>query len=142
MQYLAQKYAPELLGGTPARSAEIDMVFAQMKDVKQTITGPCYLANDRRKLINLAKQKMEPLIAYLGKKDFLLGEDLTFIDFYMLELVDFVEWLSEQTLLSAHKPLTRYVKRMKALKRVKVYMKSEKYLEKPFNNKVAKINNL
>ena len=72
MQYLAQQYAPELLGGTPAKSAEIDMVYAQLKDVKQTITGPCYIGNDRKILMNMAKKKMEPLIAYLGKKDFLL----------------------------------------------------------------------
>ena len=31
---------------------------------------------------------------------------------------------------------------MKSLKTIKRYIKSERYLDKPFNNKVAKINNL
>ena len=38
---------------------------------------------------------MKPLVDYLGKKEYLFGEELTFLDFYMLELCDFVEWLTE-----------------------------------------------
>jgi len=32
--------------------------------------------------------------------------------------------------------------KMKGLKQIKRYIASERYLEKPYNNKVAKINNL
>ena len=41
-----------------------------------------------------------------------------------------------------NKNVARYVKRMKGLRQMKRYIKSERYLEKPFNNKVAKINNM
>ena len=41
-----------------------------------------------------------------------------------------------------NKNVARYVKRMKALKLIKRYIKSDRFLEKPFNNKVAKINNM
>lgn len=85
---------------------------------------------------------MKPIVDYLGKKDYLFGEEVTFLDFYMLEQCDFVEWLTEETFLSTSKQLQRYVKRMKSLKTIKRYIKSERYLDKPFNNKVAKINNL
>ena len=85
---------------------------------------------------------MKPIVDYLGKKDYLFGEEVTFLDFYMLEQCDFVEWLTEETFLSTSKHLQRYVKRMKSLKTIKRYIKSDRYLDKPFNNKVAKINNL
>ena len=33
---------------------------------------------------------MAPIVDYLGKKDYLIGDNLTFMDFYMLELCDFI----------------------------------------------------
>jgi len=85
---------------------------------------------------------MKPIVDYLGKKDFLIGEHLTFLDFYMLESCDFVQWLTNNEFFSENKNVARYVKRMKGLKTVKRYIKSDRFLEKPFNNKVAKFNNL
>jgi len=142
MLYLATKYAPELLGRTPEQNAEIDMLYCQLKDVKSAITGPCYVGADRAQLSQTAKAKMAPLVAYLGKKDYLFGENLTFLDFYMLEQCDFVQWLTNSEFFNENKNIARYVKRMKSLRQVKRYLKSDRYLEKPFNNKVAKINNL
>ena len=85
---------------------------------------------------------MAPIVAYLGKKDYLIGSNLTFLDFYMLEQCDFVQWLTNNEFFTENKAVARYVKRMKTLKSVKRYIKSDRFLEKPFNNKVAKINNL
>lgn len=84
---------------------------------------------------------MQPLVEYLGKKDYLFGNDMSFLDFYMLEMCEFVEWLTEESFFSANKPLNRYIKRMKGQKRVKAYIRSEKYIAKPFNNLSAKLNN-
>ena len=85
---------------------------------------------------------MKPIVAYLDKKEFLFGENLTFLDFYMLEQCEFVQWLTEEEFLSENKAVARFVKRMKNLKQIKRYIKSDRFLAKPFNNKVAKINNL
>lgn len=85
---------------------------------------------------------MTPIVSYLGKKDFLIGDYLTFLDFYMLESCDFVQWLTNDEFYTENKQVARYVKRMKALKIIKRYIKSDRFLEKPFNNKVAKINNM
>lgn len=48
MLYVAAQYAPELLGQTPEQTAEIDMLYSQLKDVKTAITGPCYVGADRK----------------------------------------------------------------------------------------------
>jgi len=85
---------------------------------------------------------MAPLVATLGSKKYLMGDNLTFLDFYLLEQCDFVQWLTENEFFTENKKVAMYVKRMKGLRQIKRYIKSERYLEKPFNNKVAKINNM
>lgn len=142
MIYLATNYAPELLGETAEQKAEIDMLYSQLKDVKSAITGPCYVGTDRDALSNTAKAKMVPIVDYLGKKDYLIGDKLTFLDFYLLEQCDFVQWLTNNEFFNENKNVARFVKRMKGLRQIKRYIKSDRYLEKPYNNKVAKINNL
>ena len=142
MIYLSTAYAPELLGRNPEEKGQIDMMYQQLKDCKSAITGPCYVGAQRSDLSATAKAKMAPIVDYLGKKDYLIGDNLTFMDFYMLELCDFIQWLTDNEFFTENKNIARYVKRMKGLKSVKRYIKSERYLEKPFNNKVAKINNL
>ena len=42
MQYLANAYAPELLGKDPHERGQMDLMYAQMKEIKQATTGPCY----------------------------------------------------------------------------------------------------
>lgn len=37
---------------------------------------------------------MAPIVEYLGDKDYLVGANLTFIDFYMLEQCEFVQWVT------------------------------------------------
>ena len=142
MLYIASSYAPELLGKTPEEKAEIDMIYSQLKDAKSAITGPCYVGQERGALSQTAKNKMKPIVDYLGKKDYLFGESLTFLDFYFLEQCDFVQWLTNNEFFNENKNVAKYVKRMKGLRQIKRYIKSPNYLEKPFNNKVAKINNL
>ena len=73
MQYLAKSFAPELLGHSSEEIAEIDMLYGQLKDIKQSITGPCYVSNDRTSLSMTAMKMMRPIVAYLEDKEFLVG---------------------------------------------------------------------
>lgn len=143
MVYLATSYAPELLGRSPEEQAEMDMLQSMLKDTKAQLTGPCYRPNiDRQDLANQAKHRMDPIVAYLGKKEYLCREDVCLVDFYLLELCEYVDWLTEGTFMTANKSIARYVRRMRGLKTIKRYIKSDKYLAKPFNMKNAKINNI
>ena len=85
---------------------------------------------------------MAPIVKYLGEtKDFLCKE-LTYIDFYCLEICDFVQFLTNNRFYAENKAVARYAKRMKDLPSIKAYIESERYIAAPFNNKFAKINNL
>lgn len=142
MIYIATAYAPELLGSSPEEMAEIDMIYSQLKDVKSAITGPCYVGQDRTVLKETALKKMKPIVDYMGKKEYLIGNNLTFLDFYMLELCDFVQWLTNNEFFTQNKSVVKYMKKMKGVRQIKKYIMSDRFVEKPYNNKVAKINNM
>ena len=72
----------------------------------------------------------------------MFGDEIRFLDFFTLELFEFVQWLTDNTFYTENKNVARYVKRVKGLRQIKRFIKSERYLDKPFNNKVAKINNM
>ena len=94
MIYLCQQYAPELLGSTIEVRSETDMLYSHLKEAKQAVTGPCYVGHDKKKLGDIAQKKMTPIVKYLGvQKEYLCGE-LTYIDFYFVELCDFVQFLN------------------------------------------------
>ena len=62
MVYLCTEYAPELLGTTIEEKAQIDILYAQLKDIKAALTGPCYVGTDREVLKKTAKVKVQPIL--------------------------------------------------------------------------------
>lgn len=72
----------------------------------------------------------------------MFGDEIRYIDFFTLELLEFVQWLTDNVFFTENKSVARYVKRVKGLRQMKRYIKSDRYMDKPFNNKVAKLNNL
>ena len=118
------------------------MLYSQIKEVKSAVTGPCYVGADRSKLSATAQKKMQPLVAYLGKKDFLMGDSMCFLDFQFIELCEFVEWITDNEFFQKNKGVGRFVKRIKTIRQIKRYLKSDRFFSEPFNNKIAKINNI
>ena len=142
MVYITHAYVPELLGKTPEETGQMDMIYSQLKEIKSAITGPCYTQTDKGALAAQALVKIEPILQFMGKKDYLFGTELKYLDFYLLEMFDFIQWLTDDKFFTEQKTVARYVKRVKGLRQMKRYIKSDRYLEKPFNNKVAKLNNM
>ena len=142
MIYLAQSYAPELIGQNPLEMATIDMMYAQLKDITSALYAPCYQGADREELKNMAKSKMQPIVAYLGKKDYLLGAEVSILDFCLLELCDFVQFLTDDEFLTENPTMKTYYARMRGSRKIHLYINSDRYNEMPFNNKNAMINNI
>ena len=84
---------------------------------------------------------VEPLVKFLGEKKFLLGDNVTFADFFFFEALDFYNWASEGELFKTRPALESYHKRIASLPKIAEYLASDQFLEKPFNNKIAKLNN-
>ena len=94
MKYICYKYGSELLGKTPALSAQVEMVAGQISDLKGAVTMPCYTTGDRSTISMTLLDKVKPLVAYLGDKQFLVGDDVTYVDFIFFELINFMSWIS------------------------------------------------
>ena len=84
-------------------------MYEHIRDTKAAITGPCYVGADRDKLIAMVKEKMKPLVNYLGDKSFMVENKLTFIDFLMLELCEFAHWITLLTFYEENENVERYV---------------------------------
>ncbi|WP_395239524.1 glutathione S-transferase family protein, partial [Salmonella sp. s54412] len=70
---------------------------------------------------------------YLGDKKFLAGDELTFVDFLMYELLD-QHKIFDKTLVEPHKKLMQFTARIEALPGIAAYKKSAKFIERPIND--------
>ena len=142
MRYLANKYVPHLLGETPAEQGRVEMVQAQVTDLKGAVTMPCYTMGDRDAITNNIMLKIQPFIKFMGKHKFLTGNKVTYVDFTMFELCEMMQWISEGKLFEQYPTLESYCERVKALPGMaEFYADDTRCIKRPFNNKVAKLNN-
>ena len=104
---------------------------------------PCYTQGDRVAITMNLLEKVKPVVNYLGTKNFLVGDNVTYVDFIFFELCDFMDWISQGVLYERNPSLQTYHERMRTLPRLsEFYGDDSKCIKKPFNNKVAKLNNL
>ena len=87
-------------------------------------------------------EKVKPLVYFLAEKQFLCGDNVTYVDFVMFELCDFMQWLSQGMLYERNPSLEAYFNRVMKLPRLKEFFADDqKCIKRPYNNKIAKINN-
>ena len=144
MKYIAHKWNSEhqLLGTDAACMAQVEMVAGVVGDLKGAVTMPCYTQSDKESIKANLLQKVKPIVAYLGDKDFLCGSDVTYVDFTMFELCELMQFISDGSLFTNYPKLDSYCARVKQLDGMSQYFHDEHAcMKRPFNNKVAKINN-
>ena len=94
MKFIANKYGPQLLGSTPSQIGQVEMIATVVSDLKGATTMPCYTQGDRVGITMNILEKVKPIVNFLGRKKFLCGENVTYVDFIMFELCDFMNWIS------------------------------------------------
>ena len=141
MRYIAGKYGPEGFSGKDAKEkAIVDMMFGVVADIKSATTPHMYSTGDKNALKEISK-RMEQVSKYLGSKPFIAGDNLTWVDFFIFEQVEMFAWITEGEFLSRHPNFADYHKRIVALPKFGEFYKSERFMARPYNNKVAKLNN-
>lgn len=142
--YLMAKYVPQLLGKTQGDKAKVQETLSFLGDLKNGITRPCY-DQDKSKApaaVEGLVNKFELLEKKLGDNEWLVGDEPTVCDLFLMEITDQVQmitkgaWLKENPFLEAHN------ERTKAIPSIKDYKNSSRFHEGPFNNPVATTNNV
>lgn len=116
MKYFCRKHRPEMLGRTPDEVAVADMVSRVHDDLHKKFGGYCFSEKgDCAELQTDLADAAGKLARFLMKKSFVVGEQLTYVDFSIFELLDFMNYASKGKTFSEHPSLKEYFDRVKQL---------------------------
>ncbi|KAM8864038.1 glutathione S-transferase Mu 5-like [Spinachia spinachia] len=140
MRYIARKH--NMCGETEDEKVRVDFLENQAMDLRNGFVRLCYADYENLKpgyLENLPKL-LEKFSDYLGDRKWFAGNEITFVDFIMYELLD-QHRMFHSTCLDDFKNLKDLLNRFEALEKIAAYMKSNRYMKTPVNNKMAKWGN-
>ena len=146
LYYLANKYKPDLVPKTNDEVTQMLVVKGIITDYNSAITRPAYTCKSLDEMKKTLKgsmrfhsSKTNYWKVILEKNPWVMGDKLSFLDFYLAELIEKLivmqEELEEEFInADALKVFKEYVARFTALEGVKEFRESEKFLKRPFNN--------
>ena len=117
-RYICHKYNPELLGKTLADKANVDMVGLLVQTFKGTGTVACYKHDDKNVIVEEGKKALEPIVAFLGDKKFLIGDYPTMPDFALFEGLEMFDALTGGAFLKENEKLAAFHKNMMGLEKL------------------------
>ena len=139
-RYIADKWMPEVLGKDAQTRATANMMGNILNDLKMAITFPCYMDGNIETVKGAIDEKLPKVVEFLGAKKFLTGSDVTWVDFYFVEMI---ELMSRQYdgFFGKFPTLKTYKESVFGLPKLAEYLASESCREKTyiFNNKHAKL---
>ena len=112
-----------------------------VSDLKGAVTSGCYVEGDRPKLVEKIFMKVPAIVKFMGSNEYLVGDKITWIDFFFVELLDFMQFLTGSQLFKNYPSLGTYFDRVINQPGLWEFWNSEECMKNPFNNKIAKINN-
>jgi glutathione S-transferase len=139
MKYLCRIYKPELLGKTVEAQTDIDAVDNMVYDIFYSGIVPV-IYQFTEELHKQYKQN-EPLkLGYLNKflkdKQWVAGNDLTYVDFFLYEVLRDLR-VYDAKCLDAFAALQAYCDRVESLPAIKKYMESPNFIKSPIFGKEA-----
>ena len=117
------------------------MLMSYTADIRSASYPICYETGDIEALKKLAYERFEPVSRFVQGKRFAVGDDLTFVDFFLYEQVEMFDYFCEEGGLKKKYPaLAEHGARVAELPGVKEYLASHRCIKNLFNGKRAKIN--
>lgn len=116
------------------------MLAGVILDFKMAVTKPCYAGMDKEELKTLVLEKIVPITTYLNGKQYLLGDNICYLDFYLYELFNLIDFLTDGQMYLDHQLTSDYQTNMYHLPGVKE-LTDNLTPKTPFNAKFAPINN-
>ena len=117
------------------------MLAGIIGEAKGAGTMPMYKGEEKEKITEIVLEKAGPISKYLGEKPYLIGENLVYLDFYIYEMCQAFNWISDGKLFETYPNLAEHNKRMYELPAIKKMQDEITPTNAPFNMKFAKHNN-
>lgn len=141
LKYIARKFdiGQKL---TDTEAWRVDQGADQIVDVRGGFVGLCYgfrTPFDKREEYcnNTLKPQLKQLDAYMEGCKFVAGETLTYVDFMFWEILDHM-YRFDDSMFAEFKNLLAFKANFEALPNVAAYIKSDRFMAGPCNNKMAK----
>lgn len=132
LRYLAEKY--EMGGKTPKEKLQVSLVEQQIADMRLLLRRGCFFADDpdraRVELSPVASEQLKYMEKFLGDREFLVGDSVTYVDFLLSEVFDFFRYVFPD--VSKNFPtLKAHQARVVGLPELKEYLNSSTYKRWP-----------
>lgn len=140
LRYIARKH--KLCGQNEDEEIRVDIMENQAMDFRNSFVRMCYTDVDKMKAKYLEElpATLKQFSDFLGERKWFAGDKITFVDFLMYELLD-QHRMFHPTCLDDFKNLRDLLDRFEALEKIAAYMKSDRFMKTPVNNKMAKWGN-
>ncbi len=140
IKYICEKFNSSLLGSTIEERAMVENLNGVLGDAKLSATIHSYRTGDANAMFNDAKNKFEGISKFLGNKKFLMGGEIRYVDFILYELIKLIDHLSKGELSKLYTNFANYTNNFEEIEQIKAYLKSDRFGNLQFNNKIAKLN--
>ena len=88
-RYICSKWKPELLGRTPAEAGNAAMLEGLLSDLNSAVDKISFsMDGTQEALKETTKTRLEPIASFMGENPFLVGEEVTFVDFILFEWIE------------------------------------------------------
>ena len=142
MAYLCRKHKPELLGRNAAEVGTVDMVSRVHDAMHAQFGAHCIKTGDTPELQSDLEKGAQRLSNFMRDKAFVVGEQLTFVDFSVFELLDHMNFCSKGRTLRDHQNLHDYYGQMEQVPGFREYWADDHKCPKAsFKQWTAKLNN-
>ena len=136
-QYIASQYGPALAGSTNKERAEINQLGGVLHDLKFWLAGTCYspdFPEKRDSIVQEGKDWLAYIGKFLGDKQFLIGDQITYPDFIFFESMEMINAISPGAVHAAGEKLELYRARIAALPQLQARITGQRL---PWNNTQA-----
>lgn len=127
LQYICRKYKPEYLGGTIEEQSIVNMLGDLCHDLNLEISNPTFDSNwEQLKQPTLEKidQTLRLLNSFLQAKQFLLGDNPTWPDFYLYEVLQKIQAIRNANLSDTFETLSAFMEKMQTLENLQRFESS------------------
>ncbi|XP_037540147.1 glutathione S-transferase Mu 3 [Nematolebias whitei] len=140
MRYIARKH--NMCGETEDEKVRVDILENQSMDFRNGFVRMCYTDFDNIKpgYLKSLPGQLKQFSDFLGNRKWFAGDKITFVDFILYELFD-QHRMFHSTCFDDFKNLKEFLDRFEALDKIAAYMKSDRFIKTPVNNKMAKWGN-